>query len=582
MYVSFNRSKRLSARSGTIYIMAMGASLVVACLAVAGLQSVRVQRRMNDQIAQTANARKLAEAGIEFVRHRMQIDANWRNFFVNGVPVIRNSTGGSFSVTLIDPLDGNTANQTADPVVVTSTGTYGVSIQKLSARIEPQNQLFAACRSALYATDNIDFDGCTVTSNQWAYCDNTVQIQAEPTVNMNVLSKEFLGNKLKLTQRHVEGGTWPMEKPDLNPASPTYVGKYYHDNAEVIDASDIPTGGAEMIQNGEFETSLANWTGSWCTLTRDTGLRRNGVASCLVSGQGFVSSPIQDITEHMIKGRRYRVSFWIRTTQDQEISAVISLTGSGSALPVIRTGPLINVKNNEWTQVTAELEATWSGRLTRAEFAINSERNSNYHFDAVSIQDAEREVGTRYLEHVVLGSGSNPYGSKTVSPNGIYSIHAPGEKLVIRNCRINGTIVVPSAAQVKLENALSWEPAGRNFPALIANAPIEELTTAASLQENTIGINANPVSAPYQGASDNDASDSYPSLISGAMVSTNDVLLEGISELSGPVVSDNGIEVTSADLKINFRSDMIVNPPPGFFSDPPAMRLIPSSVQSVP
>jgi hypothetical protein len=373
-----------------------------------------------------------------------------------------------------------------------------------------------------------------------------------------------------------------MEKPDLNPASPTYVGKYYHDNAEVIDASDIPTGGAEMIQNGDFETSLANWTGSWCTLTRDTGQRRNGVASCLVSGQGFVSSPMQDITEHMIKGRRYRVSFWIRTTQDQEISAVISLTCSDSALPVIRTGPLTNVKNNEWTQVTAELEATWSGRLTRAEFAINSERNSNYHFDAVSIQDAEREVGTRYLEHVVLGSGSNPYGSKTVSPNGIYSIHAPGEKLVIRNCRINGTIVVPSAAQVKLENALSWEPAGRNFPALIANAPIEELTTAASLQENTIGINANPVSAPYQGASDNDASDSYPSLISGAMVSTNDVLLEGISELSGPVVSDNGIEVISADLKINFRSDMIVNPPPGFFSDPPAMRLIPSSVQSVP
>jgi Tfp pilus assembly protein PilX len=48
--------------------MAMGASLIVACLAIAGLQSVRVQRRMNDQIAQAANARNLAEAGIEFVR----------------------------------------------------------------------------------------------------------------------------------------------------------------------------------------------------------------------------------------------------------------------------------------------------------------------------------------------------------------------------------------------------------------------------------------------------------------------------------------------------------------------------------
>jgi hypothetical protein len=208
--------------------------------------------------------------------------------------------------------------------------------------------------------------------------------------------------------------------------------------------------------------------------------------------------------------------------------------------------------------------------------------DSSYHFDSVSIQDTQREAGTRYIEHVVLGSGSNPYGARTVSSNGVYSINAPGEKIVIRNCRLNGTIVVQSADEVRLENAISWEPTGRNFPALIANATTKELTSVSSLQENTIGINANPVSAPYRGVSDSDASDSYPSIISGAMVSTNDISLEGVSELSGPIMCDSDMEVTSNDLKINFRSDMILNPPPGFFADPPPMRLNHSSLQTVP
>jgi hypothetical protein len=562
--------------------MAMGASLVVACLAIAGLQSVRVQRRMNDQIAQTANAKNLAEAGIEFVRLRMRTDANWRSFFVNGVPVTRTTTGGQFSVTLTDPVDGSIANQTTDPVVVTSTGTFGLSTQKLSARMDPQNQLFAACRSALYATDGIEFKGCTVTANQWAYCENETKIRSNPTVNMNVLSNSFSGNKAKITQRSITGGNWPMQTPDLDPSSSSYVGNYYHDNGVVIQASDIPTGGAEMIKNGGFELNTANWTGLSCTITRDTNQRRNGFASCLVSGQSGVSYPLQNITEHIIKGREYNVSFWVRTTEDQEISAVILLTISGNPVPVVRTGPAVEVERNVWTRVNAEIDATWSGVLSKAEFCINSERNSNYHFDTVSIQDAEREAGTRYIEHVVLGSGSNPYGPGTVSPNGIYSIYAPGEKIIIRNCRINGTIVVQSADEVRLEDALSWEPTGRNFPALIADAPIEEWTSIASLQENTIGINVNPVSSPYWGVSDNDASDSYPSLISGAMVSTSDILLRGVSELSGPVVSDREIEVRSTDLKINFRSDMILNPPPGFFADPPPMRLTLSTLQSAP
>jgi hypothetical protein len=243
----------------------------------------------------------------------------------------------------------------------------------------------------------------------------------------------------------------------------------------------------------------------------------------------------------------------------------------------------IVASKGEWTQVTYTTErVSWEGTLDGAEFWIYSERRSNFHFDSVSIMDAERQAGTRYIENVVLGSGNNPYGTRTVSPNGIYSINAGTEKLLIRDCRINGTLMVQSASKVELRNGLSWEPSGRNFPALIANAPIDDLTTTTFLRESIIGINTNPASSPYRGVTDQDASDTRPSQIMGAMVSTGDILLSGVSTLSGPVYSGNTINVTSDNLNIDFQSDMILNPPPGFFADAPEMRLIPSSLQSVP
>ena len=562
--------------------MAMGTSLIVVCLAIAGLQAVRLQRRINDESSQLANAEKLAQAGIEFAQHRVLTDTNWRSFFTHGVPVTRNTTGGSFSVALTDPKDGVIANQSTDPVVVTCTGTFGSASQKLTAYLEPQTQLFGSCRSALYAPTFIAFNACTITSNQWAYSDNQIINYSNPIVNMNCLANTLSGNASGFKQRAVQGGVWPMDKLDLVTTSSTYVGKYYIDNSVVINASDLPTGGTEMIKNGHFDTDTANWTGLGCTLTRDTVQKRAGVASCRVSAQGFLSTPVQNITEHMIKGRRYNVSFWIRTTEDQSIAPVISLQGSGSAFPVVKSGPSIVASSGEWTQIAGNIEATWTGTLTKAEFMISSEKNSEYHFDSVSIMDAERQPGTRYLENVVLGSGNNPYGMKTVSSNGIYSINAGTEKLMIRDCRINGTLVVLSANKVELRNALSWEPSGRNFPALIANAPMDDLTTKNSLSEVTIGINTNPATSPYQGVSDTDATDTQPSQVLGSIVSTGNILLDGVSTLSGPIYSSSTITVTADSLNINFQSDMILNPPPGFFVDTPKMRLITSSLQSVP
>ncbi len=567
---------RPNPRAGSIYIVVMGTSLIVVCLAVASLQAVRVQRRINDELSQMANAKRLAQSGIEFAQHRILTDPSWRTYFTNGTPVTRTTTWGSFSVTLTDPDDGIIANQTTDPIVVTSTGTFGSASQKLIAYLEPQTQLFAACRSALYAPTNIAFNTCTITANQWAYSDSLISASSNPVVNMNCLAGSLSGSSSCFTQRAIAGGTWPMTKPDLVTTSSTYVGKYYIDNGVTINASDLPTGGTELIKNAGFVTDTSNWTPLFCTIAAVTG----GYKSCLVTNRWFTSStPVQDITEHMLKGRNYTVTFYVRPVSAETFHPQIVLYCSGSFVPIVLTGSPVSVNANAWKKVSSTINVTWSGVLYKADFQLGSTGLSDYNFVDASLLNLDRVAGTRYIENVVLGNAANPFGSKIVSANGMYSINAPGENLLIRDSRINASLVVQNASNVSIGNAVSWEPTGRNFPALIANAPIRDLTVNTSLSEDTIGVNLNPLGTAYRGVSDLDASDSYPSLISGAIVSTGDILLSGLSTLSGPVQSGTNINVTSSNLNINFQSDMILNPPPGFFADPPKMRLITSSLQ---
>ncbi len=573
-------------RAGTIYIVAMGTSLIVVCLAVASLQAVRVQRRINTQNTEYANAEKLAQAGIEFIQHKMETDATWRAQFTNGSSFSRSVNGGTFSVVLTDPEDGNIANHSTDPIVITSTGMIGSSTHKLTTFIEPQTQLYAACQSAIYTPQKIMFDKAVFTANQWVYCEEDIEEKGNSSINANCLTKKmFIGKGFNY--RTSQGGSWPMQQPDMNPTTTSYVGKYYLDNAVTINAADLPTGGVEIASNGTFETSTSGWTSWLCTLTRDTIERQAGIASCLVSArnQSFPSTPIHDITQHIVKGHDYDISFWVRPAETQEFRPIIATYVQGSIVPSFTTGAPVTANAGTWTLVRQSMNITWSGALTRAEFQIGSARRTNYHFDEVRIRNLSRVAGTRYIESVNLDSGVNPFGSGAVSPNGIYAINAPGERILIRNCRLGCTIAVQNATKVEVNGAVNWIPSGRNFPALIANAPVDDLTTGTALAESVVGRSLNPPSSPIAGSSDADAGDSYTNAINGAILSVGGnaaILLNGTCTLSGPIMSTGPITVTTPGQTLNFQSDMITNPPPGFFADPPKMRLIPSSIRSVP
>ena len=552
----------------------MGTSLIVVCVALASLQAVRVQRRMNDGAAQSSYAKKLAQSGIEFMQQQIQSDPNWRSTFSSG-SVTRSIAGGSFSVTLSDPRDGSINNSPTDPVLLVSTGTYGSSIQKLSAYLEPQSQLVAACRSSLYAVDEIEVEDSVIDANQWAYCEDKFDAKGDSILNVNCHAKDDIDGD-GYSQRTRTGGTWPMERPNMTPTSALYIGNIYMANGIAIDPASLPTGGQELIKNGEFEVDVNNWTGLFPT--RDTSQKKNGVASCRVPLPLVYLS--QNITPNMVKGHHYRVVFWIRPAEKQNFRGAVQFDDS-EGNSIIQQGTNIVCEPGVWTQVTFQVEATWSGVLNTATLCVaNSSKLGSYNVDSVSIMDLDREVGTRYIENALLDDARNPFG--TVSTNGIYSIDVPGEKIIIRNSRINATLVVKSASRVEISEAVTWEPSGRNYPALIANAVVEDRTSAVSVAEPALGVNLNKAGSPFAAVVDGDALDSYPNTIKGAILSTENIELHGTASFTGPIVSSKRIFVRTNSVKINFPSDMILNPPPGFFANPPKMRLIAGSVQSIP
>jgi hypothetical protein len=188
-----------------------------------------------------------------------------------------------------------------------------------------------------------------------------------------------------------------------------------------------------------------------------------------------------------------------------------------------------------------------------------------------------QQGGTAVLDSEVLTPFAAPFGTL---PNlqGVYAIDCGGRPIVIRNCRVNGTLILLNAGGATVEQSNNWEAYVSNFPALMVKGNLALQTANAPLLENAasgVKVNFNPLGSPYHGVDDIDTSDSYPSLIqglvyvSGNLTTTNRPTLVGCVVVGGTVTSDTALDLTYADIYAK-------NPPPGF-AGPPAMVVQPGT-----
>jgi hypothetical protein len=199
-----------------------------------------------------------------------------------------------------------------------------------------------------------------------------------------------------------------------------------------------------------------------------------------------------------------------------------------------------------------------------------------------SVVDLYTNLGTliapgNQINKQLLSPGQNPWGA--TNPEGVYVIRTSSD-LTISNTRIYGTLVVLCPGHtVTVQNQVLFQPVRADYPTLIVdgNAVFQYSSQGAVLSEATTGVNFNPPGAPYNGQSDSDLSDTYPSEIQGLVHVTGTAQLNNTALIRGLLLCQSA---QTSDAVVCWNSQIIYTP--SLYTFPPqgyttAVNMIPQS-----
>ena len=148
------------------------------------------------------------------------------------------------------------------------------------------------------------------------------------------------------------------------------------------------------------------------------------------------------------------------------------------------------------------------------------------------------------MDEVVLSPGSNPYGVSNA--DGVYYMNTGGADLTIKTSRIHGTLVVDcGGGRVIIKERALLHNYRADYPVLIVNGDVEiDLTSAsASLDEDDENANFNPPGSPYEGVSDWDQLDVYPSEVRGIVHVKGNLRMKQSSKVIGVVICEGDVVI---------------------------------------
>lgn len=194
-----------------------------------------------------------------------------------------------------------------------------------------------------------------------------------------------------------------------------------------------------------------------------------------------------------------------------------------------------------------------------------------------------------FIDRALLSPGANPYGAPNAG--GIYVISVPAlSTLTIRRSRIVGTLIVQLglASSLQVRDEVNWERGDGNLPTLIVSAAalssVSLTGSSNSLSESLLGVNFNPASTPYNGQSDTDTTDTYPTEVRGVVhIST---LLASVTvgqgfSLNGTLISEGSLTI-DAGASFNYDAAVLNNPPAPYQTGSASMMPVPGTWSWVP
>jgi hypothetical protein len=161
------------------------------------------------------------------------------------------------------------------------------------------------------------------------------------------------------------------------------------------------------------------------------------------------------------------------------------------------------------------------------------------------------------LQEILLSPSTNPFG--TTNPYGLYMINCGGNQITIRDCRIVGTLILinPSSDSL-IKDGINMQPARADYPALIIEGDMNILPSK-DLNEADSNIDFSLPGESGIGSITN----TYPSLIQGAIYCNGNLILDQTCDIFGTVIATGAVEMRS-ESQISVNEALWNNPPKQF------------------
>ncbi len=572
-------------RRGSLYVAVVMVGAMVSILGMSAVLVGRINIRAHSGLTDTTVARMNAQSALRLGMLMIENDPDWR--FSNATDDWLTDVsfgGGTFSLSVTDPSDNDLSDASADPVVLTGTGKKGEAVHRLEITLAPLYRGYDCLQSAIHSGDDLKFDNAVATADHMLSANDDVKavfsnVSADVEAVDKVTGQDYYGS----TSNDADFRTLPPTADVLD---------FYVANGTEIDASNLPTSYANVISNSGFETGHIPWSGVGATIAQEMGLSYEGDACLFVSDRiDAMCGPSYDVTSLIKDNATYRIEIVVRQTEELKNIYVHLQIATDTESDVYTSGSFTPTTLDQWQTGIFELPPNWSGDLSSATLTITTSSTSpeyagsdgsgggDFYLDSVEMRQTGSE---RTIEHVLLSPTNNPFGE--TNPDGIYVIDMQGSKIIIRNCRIYGTLVLidpKNGSKIGDKFAVSMEPAVPHYPTLIVSGgDVEFNPSGQGLVEGALGVNLNPEGAPfYPVGSDNDIDDTFSSGIKGMIFSSHKLKFKINNSIDGAIMSHKNVEIRDTfDLKYDSR--YYRNPPPGF-SGPEEIRLLLGSARRV-
>lgn len=577
-------------RRGSLYVAVLMVGAVVSVLGLSALLVGRINNRSHSGLADMTAARMNAQSAIRLGMLKIENDPDWRfteksdEWFVD-VPL----GSGTFSLTVTDPSDGDVFDAAADPLVLTGTGKAGEAVHRTEITLAPLHRGYDCLKSAVHAGDDIRFYTAQASADHLMSANDEISASSS-VVNADVAAGDNVSG-WSFTQT-IESGAEIRSLPD-----PDDVLSFYESNGTWIELSDIPGQFADVVRNGGFEDGASFWEANNSVVIADDVTAHSGDNSLAVTGRyDDLSGVKQDVKNLLLSGRTYDIDIAASCSEaivlyvHLEVEDLYGLDDHVSA-------PIHIPAGGAWTTATVQIQPWFEEPLTTAELTINTSAYGSFDSGGGSFEMADpaatppdfrvdsvemREQGSVLaIDQVLLSPQSNPFGA--TNPQGIYLIDLRGNRLVVRNSRVHGTLVLidpSSSTELGDRGSLAMSPADSNLPTLIVSGnQIYINPSERGLSENAMQVNLNPPDAPWKTVgSDADMTDTFSSGIDGMVYSSHRLRISRLT-MAGTIISNDDVFIED-DFSITYDNRFYRNPPPGF-SGPEQIRILLGSARRV-